>query len=73
MPKPKKRLKMAKVIKILDYQFRKMRESITHEREIMLKRHKERMKETQEIIKRIRDNRAEFERKWFKFLKGGKL
>ena len=63
---------MAKVIKILDYQFRKMRESILHEREIMLKRHDERMKETQEIIERIHNNRAEFERRWFKFLEGGK-
>ena len=72
MPKLKKRLKMAKVIKILDYQFRKMRESILHEREIMLKRHDERMKETQEIIERIHNNRAEFERSWFKFLEGGK-
>ena len=63
---------MAKVIKILDYQFRKMRESILHEREIMLKRHDERMKETQEIIEKIHNNRAKFERSWFKFLEGGK-
>lgn len=71
MPKPKKRLKMAKVVKIIDYQFRKMRNAIARDRAEMQQRHAERMEETNTILKRIRDKRAEFERKWFKLLKGG--
>ena len=63
---------MAKVIKIIDYQFRRMRESMINEREEMRKRHDQQMIETNLIVQRIRDNRAEFERRWFKFLKGGK-
>ena len=62
---------MAKVIKIIDYQFRRMRESMAKDREEMQKRHAERMKETQTIIQRIRNDRAEFERRWFKLLEGG--
>lgn len=64
---------MAKVIKIIDYQFMKMRESIAKQREEMQQRHKQQMEETEAVLKRIRDNRAEFERRWFKFLEGGKV
>ena len=63
---------MAKVIKIVDYQFRKMRESITKNREEMIQRHDEQMKKTQKIVQRIHNNHAKFQRGWFKFLKGGK-
>lgn len=63
---------MAKLVRILDYQFRKMHESIAHDRKEILTRHKERMKETKQIIKNIHNQRAEFERSWFKFLNGGK-
>ncbi len=63
---------MAKLVRILDYKFRKMHESIAHEREEMLNRNKKRMKETKQIIENIYNQRAEFERSWFKFLKGGK-
>jgi len=62
---------MTKVIKIIDYQFRKMRESIVNQREEMLIRHKKRMNETEEVIKKIHDQRADFERSWFKLLEGG--
>jgi hypothetical protein len=62
---------MAKVIKIIEYQFRKMREQMARDREELKQRHAERMKETESITQRIRDQRAEFERRWFKLLKGG--
>lgn len=62
---------MAQVIRIIDHQFRKMREGIASDRAEMIKRHDEQMKETDTILKRIRNNRAEFERKWFKLLEGG--
>jgi len=62
---------MARVIKILDYKFRKMRESMARDRKEMKERHAERMKETDTILQRIRDKRAKFERKWFKLLEGG--
>ncbi len=60
-----------KVIRIIDYKFRKMRESMARDREEMQKRHAERKEKTEQLLKKIRDNRAEFERSWFKFLKGG--
>jgi len=63
---------MGKITKIIDYQFRKMRESIAKEREEMIQRHDKQMKETEEVLQRIRDNRATFERHWFKLLEGGK-
>jgi vacuolar-type H+-ATPase subunit I/STV1 len=63
---------MAKLTRIIDYQFRKMRESIIQQREEMLQRHKQQMEKTETILKRIHDNRADFERSWFKYLKGGK-
>lgn len=62
---------MAKVIRIIDYQFRKMRQSIVIQREEMLLQHEQRMKETEEVIKNIHERRAEFERTWFKLLEGG--
>jgi hypothetical protein len=49
-----------------------MRESIIQQREEMLQRHKQQMEKTETILKRIHDNRADFERSWFKYLKGGK-
>ena len=42
---------MAKVIRIIDYQFRKIRKSIVKQREEMSLRHEKRMNETEEIIK----------------------
>lgn len=62
---------MAKIIKIFDYQFRKMRESIAKQREEMLLQNEMRMRETKEIIKQIRERQARFERSWFKLLKRG--
>lgn len=62
---------MPKLIRIIDYRFRKMREQMARDREEMKKQHAERMEETNTILQRIRDQRAEFERKWFKLLKGG--
>lgn len=67
----KKRFLMAKVIRIIDYQFRKMRESIAIQREEITLQNKKRMKETEEVIKTIHERRAEFERSWFKLLEGG--
>ena len=64
---------MAKLIKIIDHQFLKIRESITQQREDFKVRHKKRMEEIDETLKQIHDDRAKFERKWFKALKGGKL
>jgi flagellar hook-associated protein FlgK len=64
---------MAKITKIIDYQFRKLRESIVKQRKEMSQRHKKRMKEVNETLKQIHNDRAKFERKWFKALKGGKL
>jgi len=63
---------MAKILKIFDYQMRKIRKSIKQQREDFTKRHEQRRKETAEVLQKINDDRAEFERRWFKFLKGGK-
>jgi len=63
---------MAKILKIFDYQMRKIRESIKQQREDFTKRHEQRIIETDEVLKKINDDRAKFERRWFKFLKGGK-
>jgi hypothetical protein len=49
-----------------------MRESITKECEEMTQRHNKQMKKTEEILKKIRDKRAAFERRWFKTFEGGK-
>ena len=62
---------MAKVIRIIDHQFRKMRESIARSRVQMKERHTERMKETDAILQKIHNDRAEFERRWFKIVEGG--
>ena len=67
----KKRFLMAKVIRIIDYQFRKMRKSIAIQREEIILQNKKRMKETEEVMKKIHEQRAEFERSWFKLLEGG--
>jgi len=64
---------MAKLTRIVDYQLRKMRESIIQQKGQFKIRHKKHMKEMDETLKQIHNNRANFERKWFKCLKGGKL
>jgi len=37
----------------------------------MKERHTERMKETDAILQKIHNDRAEFERRWFKIVEGG--
>lgn len=49
-----------------------MRKSIAKDREEMIQRHDKRMKETDEVLQNIRNNRAAFERHWFRILEGGK-
>jgi len=64
---------MGKLIKIFDYQMLKMREAISRQKEEFTERSEKYTKHTDEMLQKIRDDHAEFERKWFKALKGGKL
>lgn len=63
---------MAKIVKILKYQFRNLRREIAEQNRDFSIKHQERMKETQTILQRITNNNAKFHRSWFKSLKGGK-